>query len=60
MTTAANYRVFNINSREVLSLDDIGTLEEAQRIADECEQHESQPEVEIQQLIDGEWIKVAG
>jgi hypothetical protein len=54
------YRVININSREVLSLDTIETLEEAKAVANEIESHESEPEVVIQEQIDGEWVKVAG
>ncbi len=49
MTTAAatiEYAVLNINSRELLS-DWVATREEAERIADECEQHETQPEVKV-------------
>lgn len=54
------YRVINVNSREILSDETIETIQEARKIADEIEQHESQPEVEIQETVDGEWVKVAG
>ena len=49
MTTAAattEYAVLNVNSRELLS-DWVSTRDEAERIADECEQHETQPEVKV-------------
>ena len=48
-TTAAattEYAVLNVNSRELLS-DWVSSREEAERIADECEQHETQPEVKV-------------
>ena len=51
------YRVIDINTREVLSADTISTIKEAREVADEIEQHKSKPEVEIQQLIDGAWVK---
>lgn len=54
------YRVINSNSREVLSLDTIETLAQAIEVANEIESHETEPEVTIQELIDGEWVKVAG
>lgn len=53
------YRVINVNSQEVLSLDEIDTLADAVRIADEIAADESQPEVEIQGWFDGEWVKVS-
>ena len=53
------YRVINVNSREVLSLDPISTIEQARLVAGEIESHDSQPEVEIQGNIDGNWIKTA-
>ena len=47
MTTAiTEYAVRNVNSRELLS-DWVSSREEAEQIADECEQHETQPECEI-------------
>ena len=57
MTITNQFRVINVNSHEVLSLDPISTIEEAQTIADEIEQHETEPETEIQQLVDGEWVR---
>ena len=32
-------------------------MRRSRKSADEIEQHETQPEVEIQQLMDGEWVK---
>lgn len=52
------YRVINAASNEVLSLDMIATLDEAIAIADEIEQHDTQPEVAIQVLVDREWVQV--
>ena len=40
------WAVLNINSRELLS-DWVTTLAEAHAIADDVEQHESQPEVDV-------------
>jgi len=54
-----NYRVINLNSREVLSLDAIATYEEASKIACECEQDESQPDTAIEKLVGGEWVKTS-
>lgn len=51
------YRVINANSNEVLSLDEITKISEARSLASEIESHESQPEVTIQQLVDGEWVE---
>ena len=55
---AAMFRVINTNSREVLC-SEIETIEEAHKIAAECESHETEPECTIQQFVDGEWVKVA-
>lgn len=52
------YRVINAASHEVLSLDEIETLDEAVAIADEIEQHDTRPEVAIQVLVDREWVQV--
>ena len=49
MATAVStteYAVLNVNSRELLS-DWVSSREEAEQIADECERHETQPEVKI-------------
>ena len=53
------YRVIEINNREVLSLDILTSISEARAAADEIEQHESQPEVGIEKLSDGEWVAVS-
>ena len=52
------YRVINVASNEVLSLDEITTLAEAKTVAAEIESHESEPEVTIQESINGEWVTV--
>lgn len=52
------YRVINENSREVLSLNPIDTIDEARVVSGEAESDESQPEVEIQENVNGEWVKV--
>ena len=53
------YRIIDTNSREVLSLDPIATIEAARDAANEIEAHESQPDVAIQSNASGEWVTVA-
>jgi hypothetical protein len=53
-----DYRIRNINSNEVLGLHRLDTLSAAIRLAVEIGSHESEPEVRIERLIDGEWIPV--
>ena len=45
-TAKTEYAVLNVNSRELLS-DWVSSRAEAEQIADECEQHETQPEVKV-------------
>lgn len=51
------YRVINVNSREVLSLDELKTYSEAVHLAREAERHDSEPDAEVQVLNDGKWTR---
>lgn len=46
MTTKTQYRVINLNSGEVLT-EWTGSLSAAHREAEECEQHETEPECRV-------------
>ena len=62
MATHTQYAVRNIHSYELLS-DWVATREEAEQIATECEQHETQPEVQVIErptpaVINGKTIQI--
>ena len=53
-----NFRVRDINSGEVLSLDAIHDYAVAVATAAECENHDTEPEVMVEvQLDDGTWVQ---